>query len=203
VTAPLLEIPTSACASSVVMMLSRTVGISTSPYTYEEQFFKWPGERWSADVRMPPLKEPDSDEWIAFLLKLEGTYGRFLMGDPSRRTPRGEGGGTPQVDGGGQTGNSINVKNAGSGVWLKAGDYFQLGTGASARLYKLTADAEPNSSGDVTLQFVPSLRSSPADSAAVTIENPRGLFRLVENDVSWGVEPGRIYRIGFRAVEAL
>lgn len=205
-TSALLDLPSSGCASSVVMTLAHIVGNSPNPYTFEESFYKWPGEQWRMDFRMPPLLDQDvADEWVSFALKLQGSYGRFLAGDPGRAAPRGVGGGTPLVNGTSQTGNTLNIDGApfSTTQWLKRGDYFQLGTGASSRLYKLTADATTNGSGEVLLEFVPGLRSSPADNAALTIVNPRGLFRMASNDVSWTKEPGGITRYGFTAFEVL
>lgn len=204
--APFLDMPTSACSARVTYTLSRAVGMDGSPFTMEEQFFKWVGERWIIDVIPPPYTdETIAQEWISFLLKLEGMYGTFLMGPPAKAVPRGVGGGSPQVDGGSQTGKTLGVKNAPAGVtgWLLDGDYFQLGTGTGSRLHRLTANADTNGSGEVDLEFVPALRSSPADSAAITILNPRGRFRLDSNDTSWSEEPGIIYRTGFRAFEVL
>lgn len=202
-TSPLLELPTTACANGLVMSLAFVVGNSPNIYTKEESFYKWPGEQWRLDYRMPPLTNPDvADEFIAFMLKLQGIYGRFLAGDPSRPTHRGIGGGSPKVDGAYQTGNTLNVKDAPLSTlkWLKRGDYFQLGSGASARLYKLVEDANTDGSGDVQLEFAPAIAIAPADNAVLEIANPRGLFRMTSNEPSWTSEPGEITRLGFTAL---
>lgn len=205
-TAPFLEFPTSAIPASVVMTLSSVVGRSESPFTFEGQSFKWPGERWMANIQMPVIADEDiADEWIAFALKLQGTFGTFLLGDPSRPTMRGIGGGSPVVDGSANTGNTMDIIGAPTltANWMKRGDYFQMNTGASSRLHKLTSHASTDSAGRATLEFTPALRYTPADGETITITNPRGVFRLAENDVSWSREPGHLTRMSFNAVEVL
>jgi hypothetical protein len=67
----------------------------------------------------------------------------------------------------------------------------------------VTENANSDSSGDAAISIAPALRSSPADSATITVNNPRGLFRMAENSFSWSVDPGPKYRMSFRAVEVL
>lgn len=203
-TQPLLNLPDSACIASVIMTLTRVVGVTKSPFTRESQSFKWPGEYWSADFRLPPItKRETASDWMAFGGKLEGMYGRFLMGDPAARTPRGIATGTPLVDGSSQSGNTLNTKgwtpNV-TGILLK-GDYFQVGTGSSSRLHMLTEDADSDGSGDAVLTLAPALRSSPADDSSVVVNEPKGVFMMIDNAFSWSVEPGPIYRFSFQAVE--
>ncbi len=205
-TAPLLEFPTSVIPQSMVATLTTVVGGSGSPFTLEESFQKWAGERWSFDLQMPPiLDEDDADEFTSFILGLQGRFGRFLMGDPSRPTPRGIGGGSPLVDGASNIGYQLDFKNAPVLLtnWLKRGDWFQLLSGASSQLHRLTQNINTDSNGRGTLVFTPALRMLPADGATIVINNPRGCFRLDEDSVSWSREPGKITRLGFRAVEAL
>lgn len=205
-TPPLLELPVSACAASAVLTLNRVVGITVSPFTLEEQTFKWPGEQWSIDFRMPPfVSRRIASEWIAFSLKLKGSYGMFLLGDPSARNPQGVATGTPQVDGAGQTENTLITKgwaNNVAGILLR-GDYIQLGTGAASSLHMVVDDANSDSSGRATLSIEPAIKRSPADSSALVVNNARGVFKLAQNSYSWSVDPGPIYRLSFQAVEVV
>lgn len=205
-TPPLLTMPTSSCIASVILSLTRVVGMTASPFTLEEQSFKWQGEAWSVDFRMPPLtKRSVASQWISFALNLQGTFGTFYLGDPSARQPRGVATGTPVVDGINQSGNTLLTRgwsNSVTGILL-AGDYIQIGTGTNSRLHMVTADANSDSSGDASLSIVPALRSSPADGTAITVNNPVGVFRLRDNSWSWSVDPGPIYRLSFQAVEVV
>lgn len=202
----LVTVPSSSCIASVVMTLKRVIGVTQSPFTLEDQSFKWPGEAWSIDFQMPPiLNRRIAADWKAFGLALEGQYNRFLMGDPTARIPQGVATGTPQVNGINQTGNTLATKgwtNNINGILLK-GDYIQLGTGESSKLHMLIEDANSDGSGNANLSIVPALRSSPSDSAPIVVNNPRGVFRLTNNSWSWSVNPGPVYRMSFQAVEVV
>ena len=201
--APLVELP-DLCAASVVMTLQRVVGITASPFTLEEQAFRWPGEAWSVDFRLPPYKSrSDAAQWQAFGLKLKGTYGRFLMGDPAAKMPQGSVSGPAQVNGSNQTGNILAVTGltpSTVGI-LKKGDYFQVGSGISSKLHFIVDDVTSDASGNASLTFEPALRYSPPDGSDVVFENPVGVFRMIENSFSWSTDPGKIYRMGFSAQE--
>lgn len=204
--APFLDMPTTACAASVIITMIRTVGRSESPYTLEDQVFKWPGAAWMMEFTMPPFTSRRAfADWQAFFLKLQGTYGTFLCGDPSAKAPRGVGTGTPLVDGIAQTGNLLLTKGwtpNTNGIMLK-GDYIQLGTAQDSHLYMLVEDANSDALGKATLTLEPELRVSPADSSAIVINNPKGVFRLTSNDIAWSVRPGPVYSIGFQAREVI
>lgn len=200
----LLNLPSSSCVASVIMSCQNVVGQTISPFTLESQEFKWPGVKWLSDFNMPPIKSRRvASEWIAFALKLGGKSGRFLMGDPSAKQPQGIATGTPLVKGGGQSGNTLLTDGwtpSKAGILL-TGDYIQIGTGLSSRLHFLTQDANSNGSGEALLTFEPPLRYSPTDNQAITVHNPRGVFKLVDNTWSWSVSPGPLYRLSFQAEE--
>lgn len=205
-TPPLLSLPTSSCFASVTMTITRVVGLTNSPFTLEEQAYKWQGERWSMSLTMPPFTNREiASDWIAFGAALEGKWGHFLIGDPAHKLPSGVATGTPLVDGGAQTGNTLVTKGWSTNVTgiLKKGDYIQLGSGSSSRLHMLVQDANSDSSGNANLSIVPALRSSPPDSSAIVVNNPKGVFRLDSNEFSWSVSPGPVYRLGFTAMEVL
>lgn len=205
-TPTLITVPASACYSSVTLSMESVVGRTTSPFTREEQAFRWPGSQWQLDLSMPPMKSRALvAEWKSFFMALEGSFNVFLMGDPAEKTPRGVATGTPLVDGANQEGTALATKgwtNSTAGI-LKAGDYIQIGTGLQARLHMLTQDANSDGSGDATLMIQPSLRFSPTDNTPITVTNARGVFRLVGNTVSWSVTPGKIWRMGFQAIEVV
>ena len=60
------------------------------------------------------------------------------------------------------------------------GRLLQPGAGDQTRLYQLTAEVTPVD-GAATLQFVPALRSSPADGAEVEIASPGVLLRAASD----------------------
>lgn len=205
-TPPLVTLPTSSCFANITMGLTRVVGLTASPFTLEDQAFKWPGEAWSASVNLPAIRNAGiAADWKTFGLKLQGMYGHFLLGDPLAKQPRGVATGTPLVNGGGQSGGTLLTKGwtpNTTGILL-AGDYIQLGSGVTSKLHMNLEDVNSDASGFANLSLAPDLRNSPADNAPITIINARGLFRLTNNSWDWSVDPGGIYRFSFEAAEVV
>lgn len=194
--------------ATIVWRPTAVAAVSTSPYTLKTQVQVHPGQIWQAEVAFPTMLQSTAEEVVTFLLKCNGVEGTFNMGDPALSTPRGTAAdtpGTPQVDGASQTGNDLNIKGAPSGAsgYLLAGDWIQLGSGSSAELYKVLDDVDTDSVGDATLTLWPELRSSPSDSATVTVSNTVGLFRLAENVMEYSIDEAVHYGIEFNVVEAI
>lgn len=200
--------PPSSGIARVSLIARSVVAVAESPFSYAQQVYKHQGQRWEADITLVPMKLEDAEAWASFLLRLRGRYGTFLLGDPNGSTPRGSAStnaGTPVVNGASQTGETLNIDGcpASATAYLKAGDYIQLGSSATAQLYKVLEDVDTNASGEATLNIFPNLRSSPSDNASVAVSNARGLFRLTTNETSWDINNASIYGITFGAVEAL
>jgi hypothetical protein len=190
---------------SIELRAVNAVAYSRSPFTFAGQAFAYSGQMWQADVTLPPMKRADAEQWVAWLVSLRGSLGTFLLGDPLGATARGVATGTPLIKGGSQTGGTINIDGATSGVtgWLKAGDYVQIGSGGTARLHKVLQDANSDGSGNVTLELWPQVRTAPADNASVTVSSAKGLFRLASNEQAWSINEASIYGITFSAMEAV
>jgi len=203
-----LSTPTVTGIQSIRLIARNTIAVTTSPFTYKQQILKHSGARWEADITLPPMKREKAEEWNAFLLSLNGQYGTFLLADPLGATPRGSASsapGTPLVNGASQTGNILAIDgcpNSATG-YLKAGDYIQLGSASSTRLYKVLEDIDTNASGEASISIWPDLRESPSDNQAVTVSNAKGLFRLASNESSFNINQASVYGITFGAVEAI
>jgi hypothetical protein len=197
--------PTNTRIRSIELRAINAVAYSRSPFTFAGQAFAYAGQMWQADVTLPPMKRADAEQWVAWLVSLRGSLGTFLLGDPLGCVARGVATGTPLIKGGSQTGGTINIDGATSGVtgWLKAGDYVQIGSGGTARLHKVLQDANSDGSGNVTLELWPHVRTAPADNAAVTVSSAKGLFRLASNEQAWSINEASIYGITFSAMEAV
>jgi hypothetical protein len=181
-------------------------GISSSPFTAQAQTYEWPGEFWSLDLALPPMKRDQAQAWVAFLVSLRGVIGTFYIGDDSVAAPAGIATGTPLVNGA-QSAGSKTLATKGwthniTGI-LKAGDYIQVGTGSAKRLYMVLTDASSNGSGLATLDIFPRLREGVSDGQVITISACKGTFRLPDNKRTWTVDQAMIYGIDFQAVEAL
>jgi hypothetical protein len=190
---------------SIELRAVNAVAYSRSPFTFSGQAFAYPGQMWTADISLKPMKRADAEQWVAWLISLRGQLGTFLLGDPIGATARGAATGTPLVNGASQTGGSLVIDGATNSVtgWLKAGDYIQLGTGSSSRLHKVLADADSSAGGAVTLDIWPHIRVAPADNATVTVSSAKGLFRLSSNEQAWSINEAAIYGITFSAMEAV
>jgi hypothetical protein len=193
------------CVRGITIRARTVVGMSTSPFTGQQQVYKHQGQWWEAEMTFPPMKRADAEQVAAFLLKLNGRFGTFLMGDPANTQPRGAASGTPLVNGAAQTGNQLITDGWTPSITgiLRAGDWVQLGTGATSRLYKVLDDVNSDSGGNATLTLFPNLRSSPADNATLTVNNPKGVWRLAANDVGYDIQTGQFYGITLACVEAL
>lgn len=200
-----LALPAVTGLQSIRLFARPVVALAESPFTLQQQVQRHAGQAWGAAVSLPPMRRAAAEEWWAFLLKLNGVEGTFLLGDPAGATARGIATGTPLVKGAGQTGNSLITDGwtvSQTGI-LKAGDYIQLGSGATARLYKNLNDVNSDGSGDATLDIWPRLRSSPADNAPIVVSACQGVFRLESNEIAADIGAALFYGLNFGCVEAI
>lgn len=200
-----LALPTHTGIQSVSLRANDIVGMNMSPFSASQQVYKYTGQFWEADISLPPMKRADAEYWITFLMKLNGAYGTFLLGDPAANTARGVATGSPVVNGASQTGYTL-ITDGWTGDTtgiLKAGDYIQLGSGSDSRLYKVLDDVNSDASGNATFDIWPNLRSSPADNAVITVSNCKSVFRLSTNVTEMNVNEASLYGVTFGAREAL
>lgn len=202
-----LTLPTAPGFRSIAWRRVGVVGVAASPYTGQRQTYVWPGQWWEVEVSLPPMRTAaQARPWVAWLVGLNAQEGTFYLGDSVLKAPRGVGTGTPLVNGGGQAGYDLVTDGWTTGQTgiLRAGDWVQLGSGASSRLHLVTADANSNGSGQATLTLWPALRSAPADNAALTVSNTRGVFALTANSDGWANDERKIYEgFSFTAREVL
>lgn len=200
-----LALPTHTGIAKIDLRAVQVTAMTMSPFTYKQQVVVHPGQRWEAEISLPPMKRADAEAWVGWLLSLRGRSGTFLLGDPLATSPIGNGGGTPLVQGADQTGSTLVIDGctASQSTYLAAGDYIQLGSGASSQLYKVTQTASSDIAGNATLEIWPELRSSPADNATITVDAPKGLFRLSTNEVNWSINEASVFGVTFPAVEVI
>lgn len=200
-----LNFPDNLGISSFRLNLRVAVTRSESPFSFVDQVVRWSGQVWEMEIGLPNMFRDDAEEFNAFLLKLCGSYGTFLMGDPNGVNPRGSWAGTPVVDGIDQMGHSLNIKGLTPSTANigRVGDYIQLGTGGNSRLHKLLEDVDSDADGKATLTLSPSLRYPPPDEQAIIFQNARGLFRLSENVNGFSINDNSIYGVSFKAIETV
>jgi hypothetical protein len=197
--------PATPVFKGITLKHTDVVGSSRSPFTREAQFYRHQGQILQGSMRLPVMLRPEAEDWIAFLLSLKGMSGTFLMGIAGCDTARGTLGGVPLVNGAGQTGETLALDGASNSItnWLKAGDWFQLGTGLNTHLHKNLTNANSNGSGQVNLDVWPRLRVSPADNDPIVISSPKGLWRLATNDIDYDLSPPLLFDMEFPVIEAI
>lgn len=175
---------------------------ASNPFTGQTQVQEYAKKKFLIEAQLPPMERSTAEAWRAFLAKLSGPKGTFLIGDPLAKQPRGVATGTPLVNGASQTGQSLITDGwtpSTTGILL-AGDYIQIGQ----RLYVILIDADSDGSGNATLDIFPNLRESPADNETIYTINTTGLFRLSRATVTVsGTDEERVFDIGFSAEEAI
>lgn len=192
-----LSLPTTKDPARVRWGYQTAVQKTESIFTFQNQVQKLQGQRWTAEVSLPAMTRAESEDWQAFLLSLNGAQGTFLLGDPLGATPRGVATGTPLVKGASQMGQSLITDGwtVSTNNILRAGDYIQLGTGLTARLFKVLQNVNSDGLGEATLDVFPEINAltTPADNAAIVVNSAKGLFRLSDNLVGWEMGIGQIY----------
>lgn len=178
------------------MQLVASTALFPSPLLSSISTLKRGSQLWRATYAFSTLRNDDRAEMMALIAELGGQENRLRV--PVFDNPkRGAYGGTPLVDGAGQTGKSIDIKGLSTGItdWIKRGDYFSIVVNGQPELKICRADASSDGSGLATLVFEPKLRAVPADEAAIYVEDgvltkPEGLFILTEQTNGWSSRPG-------------
>ena len=188
-----LALPTVTGVRRIEFQSSNAVTISRSPFTFSSQVHAYSGQMWSASSTLPPMRLAAAREWTAWLTSLRGQYGNFLLGDTSCSVIGGTA--TSATVTGVAGDDTLTVTMTGT---ILAGDMIQIGTGSDGTLHKVLVTA----SGTGALEIWPALRKA-RTTAALTLTNPQGVFRLSTNEVTWSVDEASIYGITFSAVEKI
>lgn len=202
----LVAMPAKPGLRSVEFRLIDKVAVSTSVFTGQEQAQKWPGADYlAATLSLPPLTQDQADEWISMLMACRGRANAIQVGDPLRKFPKGNlTGSLPLVDGSDSTKNKAGAEQiylkgfrANTARVITPGDYFQVGYRLYRNLFPVNADG----TGKAVATIWPSLREQPGDGAAVSFNDPRGLFRLATNERMWSADFKRLTAMSFQVVE--
>lgn len=176
--------------------------MASSPWSGSQQVQLNQGQLWGFSVTYPPMSDDQARDWAGVLAQLNGRFGTFLFGDPRWKSPRGTWAGTPVVDGAGQSGQTVAMRGFSVGASVRAGDYFQHGTGSAAKLHRVTKDGTADGAGEIQMEIWPRLRISPSDGDTLITAVPQGVFRLASPIVSRSWEPFR-HGFSFDMIEAL
>lgn len=136
-------------------------GFLEPPLGGEVQRIDRMGNRFALEVTMPPLESVEAGRiWVSRLIsgKTEGVRMEFplLSFDPGAP-------GTPAVNGNGQSGRSLSVRNFAPSYVVKEGQWFTHVNAGRHYLYKVDAQIAASVGGNATLPITPMLRVEPAD----------------------------------------
>jgi len=109
----------------------------------------------------------------------------------------------------GATGLNLKTTGSNSGT-IKKGDYLGVLGAASAtanpvQLVMAVEDATETSGSpnQYAVQTEPKLRSTLANGHFVIFQNPKGLFRLADNNTEWSADHRSLYGISFACIEVV
>lgn len=200
-----LTFPTTLALSTFSIGIDHAVAVAESEFTFEAQVQEHQGAAWEIAGSLELLNRDQAEEYNAFIAKLKGRRGTFLLTPAGCGTARGIATGTPLVNGASQTGNTLITDGwtAGQTGILKAGDYIQLGTGATATLHRVLDTVDSDGSGNCTFDLAPKIVTAPANNAAIVVSNCVGVFRMKENLLPVEIKPPNTHSIRFSARQAL
>lgn len=200
-----LAFPTTFGFSSFTIGLDHAVAVAESEFTFEAQVQEHQGDAWEIAGSMELLNRSQAEEYNAFITALCGRKGTFTVTPAGSGTARGIATGTPLVNGASQTGMVLITDGwtAGQTGILKAGDFIQLGSGSTAKLYRVLADVNSDGSGNATLDIAPKIVTAPADNAVITVVNPVGVFRMKANLIPVEISSPNQHTLRFSARQAL
>jgi len=202
-----LEMPFAKFAQ-IEMIEVNIASITESSFDGSVQVQSFPGQYWMANLQFPKFERETGEQVSAFLSKLLGPVGTFLLPDTSNAVPRGTAAivsSSPTLNGSGQIGNTIDVKGAAVSEtsWLLAGDAIQIGPSERAHFYKVLDDVDTDAGGLATINIWPSIRQPNIDGDQVVTSNPKGLFFLNETTRRRLLTPPFRYDILITVREAL
>ena len=161
------------------------------------------GHSWAFTAKYDRLTRAEFMPVYAFAISQRGQFGSFTIIPPDLATPQGVATGTPLVNGASQTGNILAIDGAAISTtgWLKAGDIFSIS--GDTKVYMLTADANTDGTGAVTLNFEPDLTVSPANNAAITVTNVAFTMMFSGDVQEYGAVAPLRYNFEIDLIEAL
>lgn len=159
------------------------------PFNNYVQDLGRPGAAFAFTVSWPVLDDDERIVMGVFLMRIKKA-GYRTKPPVYAYTPRGVLTGVPLVNGAGQSGLTLATDGWTHTVTKIAalGDFVTLATG---QLLRLTADANSDGGGAATLAFEPPLRAAPADNSAVTVADPRAVFKWATATEALPVTPGK------------
>lgn len=193
----IVTMPSSPSFTNSEWGIRRAVAVSESPFTGAQQVQVYSKAQWYATLTLPPMLREQAVAWQAFFLLTGGRANTFLLGDPDAKTAIGTATYASVAAPASVGSNTVNLTLE-NGATLNTGSYIQFGSSNSPKLHMIVDDN--TGSGNVTIE--PALKTAITTATPVTIDAPKGLFRMETNDLSWSADHVQKYGITFTCSEA-
>jgi hypothetical protein len=142
----------------------------SSPISRKTQTVARVGNFWAAQIAIPPIRDTGlASRWASFCAKLCDGESFYLYPPILQQSVIG---GSPQIDGASQLGQTLALKNFSPGDTIKEGSFFCYDTSTFRMLHIATADTVAGSDGKMSLPIRPAIRKSPPNNAAINLSYP-------------------------------
>lgn len=212
------EIPHDLCiAAQVTFGIGNRHVLSSNPWSRHVRASGPIDERWLADITLPVKEREDLDRWESVFDQGDGLAGFYSAFDVVHRIPSGTATGLTRDGGTGLAWCTVGAAGArgdryvslaglltSQATGFKQGDHICITQDGEnyGFLHKIIANAATDSAGAATVMIKPRLRENVVAGQMVKLENPRGVFRLADEDVPFvSREPGGFGQPAVRLVE--
>ena len=144
------------------------------------------GARFAVDVTLPPLEPADAAKFLAARMKARAENDTLTLAWPQAEIWSVIGG-SPVVNGAGQSGARLNISGLTANQVIPAGRFFSFVAGGRNYLHMTTLQVTANGAGQVQLHVAPLLRVSPPAGAALNFSAPI-VEGLLTGTLEWSLE---------------
>ncbi len=180
----MIEFPTNIAPNGVTPALVDYGGVLRSAIGGATQKIDRLGSRFRVELTFPPLEYQDGSIFVSRLIraKREGLRVEYPLLKVDQGIP-----GSPVVNGAGQTGYNIAVRNLTANYVGKEGYWLSIVDGTQHYLHNVTTNFNANGSGVATIPIYPALRVPFSDGATVNLAKPM-IEGLVDGDeIAWQI----------------
>lgn len=178
----MIEFPNNLAPNSATPMLVDYGGILRSAIGGATQKIDRLGSRFRVALTYPPMSEVDGRVFVSRLIraKREGLRVEYPLLSVKQGSP-----GAPKVNGSGQVGFSLVIKEFTPGYAGKEGYWFSIVRDGKHYLHNVTADFTANGSGAATISIFPALRVPFLNNDVIHFEKPM-IEGIVDGDeIGW------------------
>ena len=159
------------------------------------------GSRYRVEFTFPPMKPCDARTFISRLIEAK-RVGELIMPFPLLGLDQGSPG-TPVVDGAGQAGTTLNIRNARPGHTFFEGFWIHIVDSEGDRyLHNVRDDAIVDAAGLASLRIEPPLRYPFVDGATIEAWKPEVQGFIDGGEWTWSVAAASIVGLSFTIEEA-